>query len=98
MAIDYLHTTEHDLMIKDGDFVTGFSDEQHIEVLLLAWKGEVKEFPLAGVGIRNYGLAPWNYTLMKKLEKNISIQLKYDGAQKPVVRVEKDKIKVDATY
>ncbi len=98
MAIDYLHTDEHDLMIKNGDFVAGYSDEQHVETLLLAQKGEIKAFPLAGIGIRSYGLSPWHYKVMKKLEKHIKLQLKYDGVVKPAVKVSKDKIKIDAQY
>ncbi len=98
MATDYLYTEDKDLMIKNGDFVVGQSDAQHVENLLLLQKGEVKEFPLVGIGLRNYGLAPWHYTTRQKLKKNAGIQLKYDGVKKPVVNVEPDKISIDATY
>lgn len=40
-----------DLAIENGDFVTGFSDNQHQEHILIANKGEYKEFPEIGVGI-----------------------------------------------
>jgi hypothetical protein len=43
-----------DLLIKDGDFVVGYSDNQHQEHLILAYKGYYKESPLAGVGIEMY--------------------------------------------
>lgn len=39
--------------IQDGDLVIGESTRQHQEILLLVEKGELRQHPLSGVGIRN---------------------------------------------
>lgn len=42
-----------DLEIKDGDLLIGISDEHHQKHILIAEKGEYKQFPELGVGILN---------------------------------------------
>jgi hypothetical protein len=39
--------------ITGGDFVVGESTRQHQELLLLIEKGELRQYPLSGVGIRS---------------------------------------------
>lgn len=46
--------TDTDLILKDNDLVIGYSDLQHQEHLLLAQKGDLKEFPTLGVGVEHY--------------------------------------------
>lgn len=43
----------NDLEIKDGDLFIGISDEYHQKHILVAEKGEYKQFPELGVGILN---------------------------------------------
>jgi hypothetical protein len=43
-----------DLEIRGGDFLLGYSDEIHQKHILLAEKGEYKQFPELGVGILNH--------------------------------------------
>lgn len=52
--IDCLLNIELDIDIKDSDVVVGESDLQHQELLLVLHKGELKESPIATVGIANY--------------------------------------------
>jgi hypothetical protein len=51
---DILTDSIGDLLIENGDLVTGYSDLQHQEHLLLAQKGDFKEQPTVGVGIENF--------------------------------------------
>jgi len=39
---------------RQGDFVTGESTKQHQKALILASKGELRQFPFIGVGLANY--------------------------------------------
>ncbi len=70
-------TTFDDLQIKNGDFVVGYSNEQHQKHILLANKGEYKEFPEVGVGIVQM-IADDLYTEMLIETKK---QLEYDGME-----------------
>jgi hypothetical protein len=54
MPVDYLHTADDDLLIANGDFVTGESSQQHQSLLLRLKKGELRQYPRTGVGIDNY--------------------------------------------
>lgn len=49
-----LDPTTGDIMIKNGDFVIGASDEQHIVDTINAFPGWWKQFPADGVGIKAY--------------------------------------------
>lgn len=49
--IDILINSEGDIEFTNGDLNTGFSDYQHQEHILIANKGEYKEFPALGVGL-----------------------------------------------
>lgn len=40
-----------DLLIEDGDFVLGLSDQQHQKDIILANKGEYKAYPEVGAGL-----------------------------------------------
>lgn len=51
---DLLLDDNMDLKIANGDFVVGRSDEQQQEVILLATKGDFKQFPDVGVGIEGF--------------------------------------------
>lgn len=61
--------------MANGDFAVGYSDNQHQEHILIATKGEYKEFPELGVGI-NRMLSEDDYTpMLIEAKKN----LEYDG-------------------
>ena len=79
MARDYIYTDERDLLIKDGDFAVGEADNQHIENILLAEKGEYKHRPLVGIGIRRYLNGPMDYDARRRWKRKIKLQLQYDG-------------------
>ncbi len=51
---DLLLNTEQELLITDGDFITGESTLQHQDLLILTAKGEWKENPLIAVGAAGF--------------------------------------------
>lgn len=54
MPKDILFTDDLQSLIQDGDFVIGESTYQHQRCLLLADKGEFKQFPKVGVGSKRF--------------------------------------------
>ena len=75
--IDILLTAiDGDLLVKNGDFLFGESDEQNIHDLINDAPGEWKEFLNVGLGI--------NYYLNSRMDKTsitqaVRIQLQNDG-------------------
>ncbi|NLN33879.1 MAG: hypothetical protein GX159_09850 [Flavobacteriaceae bacterium] len=75
MRQDFLRDEDGDILIKDGDFVTGQSDQQHVGDIFIGQMGEIKQWPLCGFGAVNY--------LKRSVTKNefrrdLKIQLEYD--------------------
>lgn len=64
-----------DLLIKDGDFVIGESDNQNVKLILEADKGQLRFFPLLGVGIRKQLGGPVDGAV----KRQIQLQLEGDG-------------------
>ncbi|SMO42526.1 hypothetical protein SAMN06265349_101722 [Flavobacterium resistens] len=64
-----------DLDIQNGDIVIDYSDNQHQEHILLANKGDYKEFPELGVGINNMLNEDDFLPFLIEAKKN----LQYDG-------------------
>jgi len=54
MPIDILLNSNFDLLVEDGDFVLGESTRQHQVLIVYAEKGENREFPTRGVGVRSW--------------------------------------------
>ncbi len=92
---DFVLDEQGDLKIQGGDFVAGHSDEQHQQHILLANKGEYKEFPELGVGIVQM-LSDDNYTgMLIEAKRN----LEYDGMKiKDIAYKEDGKLSIDGKY
>jgi hypothetical protein len=75
-ANDILLDSDGDLLIENGDFKIGPSDEQHIEDIISAYLGWWKEFPSVGVGIKQYQAGSG---VEQTIEREIKLQLKADG-------------------
>ncbi|GAA4271625.1 hypothetical protein U6A24_13650 [Aquimarina gracilis] len=89
---------EEDIIIEEGDFKIGESDQQHISHILLAQKGEYKEHPLLGVGIERY-LKGDNTINRLRLEAEVEKQLTYDGFNVKVLDVsDMSNITIDGNY
>ncbi len=96
MANDIL-LENNDLKITGGDLAIGYSDEQHIEQITVANKGDYKQYPVVGVAITKMLNAPISYKVKRKIEKQIAVQLQYDKAKN--IKVEfNDTIKIQADY
>lgn len=93
MAKDILLDENGDLKIVNGDFVVGDSDNQEIENLLIATKGEFKEFPLVGGDISKILKSRSGQTAALK---EIKYQLKNDGFDISDIKIEDDSINVNA--
>jgi hypothetical protein len=77
-VFDFLIDDDFDLIIEDGDFKTGESTKQHQEILLLSNKGEVKQFPVIGVGLNSFLLEDAE---PEELRHSIQEEFENDGMQ-----------------
>lgn len=83
MRKDILLDGESDLNFHNGDFDIGQSDQQHIEHILEAQKGEYKASPLVGFGIVNY--LKKSTKIKSDFKRDLKIQLDHDGYQNPSI-------------
>lgn len=81
MRQDILLDNTGDLDFHNGDFDIGQSDQQHIEHILEAQKGEYKASPLVGFGIVNY--LKKSTRIKSDFKRDLKIQLEYDNYQNP---------------
>ncbi len=84
-----------DLETKNGDFAIGESTSQHTKHILIANKGEYKQFPELGAGIENMLNSEDAMDFLIEAKKN----LEYDGmAVKNISFTGEGKLNVDAKY
>lgn len=75
-VVDFLLDEDSDLMIVDGDFYIGPSDQQHATLILNTTVGSWNQFPLVGVGIQYYQASAGQTAL---LQRNVYVQFQVDG-------------------
>jgi len=75
---DFALDDEGDLVILDGDLMVGDADIQNQKLCILIAKGELREFPTAGVGIQQFLLGEVG---VYELTTEIKRQLELDGAK-----------------
>lgn len=96
MAVQDLITdnTTNDLVILGGDLVVGASDQQHVQHILTADRGQIRQFPFVGLGIaKNFN----GVVNIAETKKSIRLQLKSDGYEVRQVIVTPDfQISIDA--
>ena len=76
---DYILDQDGDLLIEDGDFVVGPSDQQHIEDILVSPQGDWRQHPLLGIGIFNYLKGANDNITRNAVKKRIRVHLAYDN-------------------
>ncbi|WP_271782228.1 oxidase [Aquimarina algiphila] len=78
---DIARDENNDIKIENGDFVIEASDQQHVQDIFKAHKGEYKQWPLVGFGASRY----LKKTTLSKAEflRDLKVQLKYDGYDNP---------------
>jgi hypothetical protein len=90
---DLLEDSDGDILIVNGDLTIGESDNTHISDVIVANKGDWKEYPLLGVGINAY----LNSSGMQQFVTNeIKKQLDSDGYGSISVIFNNDNFEVDA--
>lgn len=77
MRNDILLDENNNLLIVDGDFVCGQSDQQHVKHIVEAFKGEYKSTPLVGFGALNY--LKRDEKIESEFRRDLKIQLENDG-------------------
>lgn len=92
---DFLMDENGDLLIQNGDFVIGNSELQHQEDILAAHKGEYKEYPEIGVGIKE--------ELLNENPRQVLVQIRanfeYDGMTVTTLQIAPNgNLVIDAKY
>ena len=87
-------TEDLELKIVDGDFKVSYSDQNHIWLIIKAYLGAFKQFPLVGVGVDYYLSSAGK---KQELKRNISVQIDADGFTDIRFRIENNDFEVDAT-
>lgn len=91
---DILLDDDFDLKIVNGDFATGEATTQHQQILLLANKGEIRQFPAFGIGIMEWLLDDQSGNLNGAIKR----EFEADGMKVESVNVRNGKINVKANY
>lgn len=84
---DIILDTDNEIQFLNGDFFVDKADNQHIQTMLQAQKGQFYESPLVGIGIANYLNGPFDRTI---LSKEIREQLQADGFNVKQIRIDKN--------
>lgn len=92
---DIILDNDGDLNLENGDLKIGFSDNQHQEHILIASKGDYKEFPELGVNIvQMLGDDAFTAVLIEA-KKN----LEYDGMKINNIKFEENgNLNIDGYY
>jgi hypothetical protein len=88
---DILLDDDYDLQAKDGDFVVANSDNQNVELLLLANPGDFKQSPLVGFGI----LQMQNGKLTAEAKRKMNLALSQDGYKARSIDLTNGKLTID---
>jgi len=88
---DFILDDDGDLKIVNGDFVFGYSDDQHIEDILKSAPGDWKEHPLVGASIGDL----LNGELTEGDRNRIKLQLQADGYKMNSIKVDNGNIILD---
>ncbi len=93
--VDIQIKEDRELVIANGDFVADSSDNQHVQLIFEAQKGELRHAPYLGFGAGRY-LKKTN-TTEREFLRNLKVELEKDGYKSPEITIdfELNKIMVD---
>lgn len=91
MRTDFLLNQNGDMQIENGDFLTGESDDQHVDLLLTTNKGINKQHPTLGaeLPLEVHG------KLDSKVIRDIKLSMAADGYQALKVQVDNGNILIE---
>ena len=93
--MDFLSDENHEILIENGDFAIGDNEAQDIQRIVQAQRGEFRQFPALGVGMKNWLNGPLD---KRKLKKDVALHLQSDGFQGVKVTIGDDyQINIEAT-
>lgn len=96
--IDILLDENFDLLIENGDFVLGDATRQNQALLLYCEKGENREFPTRGVGLRSWILDERPGDLNAAIKREFEADgMKVNGV-KAKITLDGVDLQVDAEY
>lgn len=90
-----LNPEDGDLMIVNGTILTGVTLQQNQHIILAAQKGELKEYPLLGVGISDMLHDEEDKSVWKR---KIREELNKDGMKVRHLTIDENIIKIEADY
>lgn len=92
MRKDILYTTNtNEPIVFNGDFDSGDSENQEIETICFSQKGDFREFPLCGAGLRQSQNAPLNAEFLRE----IRLQLERDKIFPKQISIVDNTIKIE---
>lgn len=78
-----------------GDFLIGNSKTQRMELITISNPGDWSQWPLLGVGIINYLSGPLRRPVLRELERQISLQAKYDDLRVAKIQFTGEEFDID---
>lgn len=92
---DIILNSDGDLKIENGDLVIGYSDNQHQQHIIMASKGEFREFPELGADVQGHLSDDLFMEFLIEAKKN----LEYDGMKINNIKFEQDgNLTIDGYY
>lgn len=89
-----LITDDFKPVIKTGSLAIGDTTSQNQHLLLLSNKGDIKEYPLSGVGVQNYLENHSSEDLAAEIRKEFT----QDGMKVKSIKIDLPSIEIDAVY
>jgi hypothetical protein len=84
---DILLNDEFGFKIENGDFFCGNSEEQNMQLIMIANKGSFRHNPLIGIGAGKYLKRKLTIKNIDEFKHTIYLQLKMDGFNKISVQL-----------
>lgn len=97
MANDIILNDLDEIKVQNGDFFIGTADEQHVDLIIRSDPGDVKDYPLLGVGISNFINGSFSSSQADRFKREIRLQLESDGAKNVKVKMDTE-LNVSANY
>ncbi|MBN2669992.1 MAG: hypothetical protein JXR60_12295 [Bacteroidales bacterium] len=85
---DILTDDNNELQIVNGDFSIGVSDNQHVDTIFKAQKGEIRSSPHLGFGVIRYIKKTVNK--FRVFLRNLKVELEKDGYKEVDIKINQE--------